>query len=402
MPLLKRRACVAAAVAAAVPTLRAQAAAWHVSLLEAPEPIVQLRPGESAGWIAAGANGGLWWLRAPSAPVRLAAGIDPRTPIDAAHGRVVARCVDGRLWIGAAGGGPSAVCATPVARDGGFASLPLGVIAVEGEGENAHLVRVEPHSGGRWQVTARSREAVLPDARPVQVDLEGRGDDGHIAVLAGPDRLRYPHAVLGDDIEAVRVLYLERHELTPMRSIDLPAPNVFEHNRLRVWRDGSRVALVTVRSGPQGSQLAAIEADPVRSRLLHIAALGPAIGTPMRWMSPSTDGRHLVSVHTPHIGGVLHRVRRDEGRLISTRLVEGVSNHAIGSHDLDQSAWIGQRVAMADMSRRQLRSFDLARGVELPPLGLPGVLGALSVDAERRTIALALDDGSLRLLAPRD
>lgn len=389
-------------VAAAAPTLRAQAAAWQTSSLEAPEPIVQLRPAGSTGWIAAGAGGGLWWLRALSAPLRLAAGIDPRTPIDAAHGRVVARCVDGRLWIGPAGGGSSSVCATGVARDGGFAILPLGVLAVEGEGETARLVRLEPHAGGRWRVSARSRDAVLPDARPVQVDLEGSGDGGHIAVLAGPDRVRYPHAVLGDDIEAVRVLYLERHDLTPMRSIELPAPHVFEHNRLRVWLDGARIALVTVRSGPQGSQLAAIEADPARPRRLHLSSIGQAIGTPMRWMSPSTDGHHLVSVHTPHSSGVLHRIRRDEGRLRSTRLADGVSNHAVGSHDLDQSAWIGQRLALGDMSRRVLRSFDLARGLELPPFGLPGVLRALSVDAERRTIAAVLDDGTLRQLAPRD
>ena len=392
---------MAAWVSAAVPALRAQAAAWHVSSLETPEPVEQLQPAESGGWIAAGARGGLWWLRALTGPLRLAAGIDPRAPVDAAHGRVVARCDDGRIWIGAAGGGPSS-CAVKVARDSGVVVLPLGVIAIEGGGESARLVRIEPRSGGRWQITARSREAVLPDARPVQVDLDGRGDDGHIAVLAGPDRLRYTHAVLGDDIEAVRVLYLERHDLTPMRSIDLPAPHVFEHNRLRVWRDGPRVALVTVRSGPQGAQLAAIEADPARPGLLRIAALGPAIGTPMRWMSPSTDGHRLVSVHTPHIGGVLHRILRDEGRLMSTRLADGVSNHAIGSHDLDQSAWIGQRFVIGDMSRRALRSFDLVNGVELPPLGLPGALRALSVDAERRTIAAALDDGSVRLLVPRD
>ncbi len=122
----------------------------------------------------------------------------------------------------------------------------------------------------------------------------------------------------------------------------------------------------------------------------------------MRWMSPSTDGGRLVSVHTPHIGGVLHLYRRDAGRLVSVKLAEGVNNHAIGAHDLDLSAWVGDRYAIPDMSRRMLRSFDLEHGRELPPLELPGALRAISVDAERRTIAAVLKDGSLRLLAPRD
>ena len=401
MPLITRRACLAAAMVGAAPVLRAQAAAWQVTSPAVAEPIAQLRPAESTGWIAVGTGGGLWWLRAPAAPLQLARGIDPRTPIDAAHGRVVARRADGRLWIGAAGGEAS-VSAAAVARDGGFASLPLGVIAVEGEGEIARLVRLEPHSRGRWQVTARSRDAVLPDARPVQVDLEGSGDAGHIAVLGGPDTLRYAHAVLGDGIEATRVLYLERHGLEPLRSLDLVAPHVFEDNQLRPWRDSARVALVCVRSGPQGSQLAAIEADPVRPQALRIAALGDPIGTPMRWMSPSTDGRRLLSVHTPHIGGMLHRYRREAGRLLSTRLADGVSNHAIGAHDLDLSAWLGHRYAIAESSRRILRSFDLERGCELAALELPAALRAISADAERRTIAAVLEDGSLRLLAPRD
>ena len=360
-----------------------------------------MRPAESSGWIAAGGGGGLWWLRAQSAPLRLASGIDPRTPIDAAHGRVVARRADGRLWIGESSGQTS-VSASSVARDAGFATLPLGVIAVEGEGVNARLVRLEPDARGRWQGTARSRDAVLPDARPVQVDLDGRGDAGHIAVLAGPDTARYPHGVLCDDIEAKRMVYLERHSLEPVRSLDLAVPHVFEDNRLRLWRDGARLALVTVRSGPQGSQMVAIEADPAQPQALRIAALGEAIGTRMRWMSPSTDGRRLVSVHTPHIGGVLHLYRRDAGRLVSVKLAEGVNNHAIGAHDLDLSAWVGDHYAIPDMSRRMLRSFDLEHGRELPPLELPGALRAISVDAERRTIAAVLADGSLRLLAPRD
>ena len=77
-------------------------------------------------------------------------------------------------------------------------------------------------------MVARSQEALLPDARPLQADLDGRGDGGHIVVLASPDAQRYRHGVLGDAVEATRVLWLERHGLSVLRALTLPAPHVFE------------------------------------------------------------------------------------------------------------------------------------------------------------------------------
>ncbi len=260
-----------------------------------------------------------------------------------------------------------------------------------------------PADGGAWTAIATSREPVLADAQPLQVDLDGGGDAGHIAVLAGPDGARYRHGVLGDAVEATRVLYLERHDLSPLRELTLPAPHVFEDNRLRVWRgsDGrSAPTLVVVRSGPQGAQLVLIEADRSSASALRIAALGRPIGSVNRWMSPSTDGRHLVSVHTPHLSGALHAVRRDGERLLSSPLADGVSNHAIGARELDTSAWLGSRYVIADLnSRRRLRCIDVNTQRELAPLELAAPLRSISADAQRRTLACVLADGSLRLIA---
>jgi hypothetical protein len=47
-------------------------------------------------------------------------------------------------------------------------------------------------------------------------------------------------------------------------------------------------------------------------------------------------GDQLYAIHTPHIGGVLHRYRWT-GRLEATPLQPGVSNHAIGSRNLQTS-----------------------------------------------------------------
>ena len=110
--------------------------------------------------------------------------------------------------------------------------LPLAVIAVSANGH--HLIRLEPDGrrssgdGSAWAEVARSAQPVLPDARPVLADLEGRGDGGHVAVLAGPDGRRYRHGVLGDAIEATRMLWLERHSLQLLRELVLPAPHVME------------------------------------------------------------------------------------------------------------------------------------------------------------------------------
>lgn len=395
---MNRRDVLVAALAAPCAAAKAQAA-WRVQALAVPEAIAQIRAAESAGWLAVGEGGGLWWLRASLPPAKLASSIDTRMPVSASHGRIVARHNDGRLWIGETGG-REAMSGAAVAPHAGVTVLPLGIIAVEGEGLQARLVRLEPDAHGVWQAIARSREAVLPDARPVQVELDGGGDAGHIAVLAGPDDKRYSHGVLGDSIEATRVLYLERHDLSVLRELTLAAPHVFEDNRLRVWRNGGALSLVAVRSGPQGAQLALIEADRAKAKALRLAALGAPIGIVNRWMSPSSDGQQLVSVHTPHLSGVLHGIQREGERLLSSPLAQGVSNHAIGAHELDVAAWLGSRYVLADLpSRRTLRSIDIATQRELPPLDLPAPLRAISADAERKTLALVLADGSLRVLA---
>ncbi len=168
-----------------------------------------------------------------------------------------------------------------------------------------------------------------PDAEPIVVDLDGRGDGGHVAVLAGPDRHRYPHAVLGDDIEATRVLWLDRNTLAPIRTITLEAPEVFEDRLLRPWRwANGRVGLVTTRSGPQGAQLAVIAASTREASALEIAASGPFIGQRNRWLSPASvteDAAEVWAVHTPHIGGVLHRYRPEGESLLIERVTPVVS-----------------------------------------------------------------------------
>jgi hypothetical protein len=296
--------------------------------------------------------------------------LDPDAPLVYAHGRLCARSQAGALWVrerGSAKGfeSPNA----KIAPFTSFAPLAFAVIAVtRGEKNQSFAVRFEG-GGNDWREVARSNEPVLPDARPIQVDLDStlaNADDGQIAVLAGPDDRRYRHGVLGDTMEATRVLYLERHSLQPIRTLTLPAPHVFEDVALRPikWMHGAteRTGLLTMRSAEQGAQLCVIAASTSDSKALDIAALGAPIGTANRWMSASTDGERIIAVHTPHIGGIFYAYGRvTEGvrsSLVAKRLHADVSTHAINSRIVDLTVWLHDRLAMPSQDYRRLHVFE--------------------------------------------
>ncbi len=321
----------------------------------------------SDGWLARDRSGRLWRVFEDGRTRSLGEGLAPAGSLDVRHGRIAGRGLDGRLWVRADGASFSAPerSGVQLALHGGLCGLPLAMIGlVEHEGRTL-VARFEPDARGVWQVVARSAEAVLPDAVPVLVDLDGRGDDqgngGHVAVLAGPDRHRYPHAVLGDDIEATKVLWLERRSLQPLRTLQLAEPEVFEDRHLRPWRlpDG-RHGLVTVRSGPTGAQLAVVAASLRTGSALEIAAAGPFIGTRNRWLSPASvepAGAELWAVHTPHIGGVLHRYQG--AGLSAERVATGLTNHRLGERDLDVTARMGRWLLLPSQNWQQVRVVDL-------------------------------------------
>jgi hypothetical protein len=371
---------------------------WAARSLAVAEPMRRVHAGGPTGLLGIGAGGSLWALPPTGlAPQVLATELDPASRIATGHGRIAARTARGGLWVWEDGLG-STLASAQLAPHAGQLILPLAVVAVvsEGSGDETgarhRVARFEPEHGSKWREVARSQEAVLPDARPVQVDLDGRGDGGHIAVLAGPDDRRYAHAVLGDAIEATRVLWLERHGLQALRSLTLPAPHVIEDIEPRpVQVQGqspdarSAPGLLTVRAGPEGGQLALVTADPAQPRGLRLAALGDTVGGFHRWLAPTTQGRHLLAVHTPHIGGALHVYWLEGERLSRRRLMVDVSTHAIGSRETDLAAWVRDRLVLPSQDGRRLRVLDpAANWSELFTVALPG----------RATMTTALENGS--------
>ncbi len=360
---------------------------------------------EHDGWWARDRSGRLWHVAANGDAEQRAHGLAPTGTLATGHGRVAARGLDGRLWVHdtqrpSAAPGRSAV---PLAPHGGICILRLAIVAVVEHAGSHLLARFEPDASGQWQVVARSREPVLPDAVPVAVDLDGRHGGAHIAVLAGPDAGRYPHAVLGDDIEATRVLWLERHSLEPLRSLQIDGPLVFEDRLLRPWAlpDG-RTGLVTVQSGPWGAQLVVVAASPDAPSKLERAATGPALGSRNRWLSPASvlpAHGEIWAVHTPHLGGVLHRYRAQGSALVAERMATGLTNHRLGARDLDISARVGPWLLLPTQDWLGVGAFETttASPAEALHVGAPILQ---SVAAAGRGSALLLTESGVAIWSP--
>lgn len=336
----------------------ATANAATVVPLRAPHPMARLHIDADGTLLAVSARGELWRLAADRWQ-RMGDGLDSGSPLAHGHGRLVGRGRDGGLWL-MESGKVTQHARPALAPNAGLLVLALAVIAVVAAPQGRHhVVRLEPGASG-WSETARSKAAVLPDARPVQFDISGsmNNDNGHVAVFAGPDSGRYRHGVLGDDIEPTSLLLLERHGLEPLAGLDLTPPFVFEDIAPRPIAWQGRRGLLTVRSGPQGAQMTVVATPRRDSSQLVLAALGEPIGSPQRWLSPTTDGVRLVAVHTPHLGGVVHQYRADGARLTSQVVISNVTNHMIGRRDLDMSAWVGHVWAVPTQNRGSLQFLD--------------------------------------------
>lgn len=345
-------------LACAVPARAVTPNAATVVPLRAPHPMARLHVDAEGTLLAVSARGELWGLAAETWR-HIGDGLDPGSPLAHGHGRLAGRSLNGGLWL-LESGRVSQHTRPALAPNAGLLVLALAVIAVVAAPQGRHhVVRLEPGASG-WAETARNRAAVLPDARPVKFDIAGttNDDNGHVAVFGGPDADRYRHGVLGDNVEATSLLLLERHGLEPLAQLQLAAPFVFEDIAPRpiAWQGGR--GLLTVRSGPKGAQMAVLAATRGSPNQLALAALGEPIGSPQRWLSPATDGVRLLAVHTPHLGGVLHRYHADGARLASQVVTGNVTNHMIGRRDLDMSAWVGQVWAVPAQDRGSLRFLD--------------------------------------------
>lgn len=173
----------------------------------------------------------------------------------------------------------------------------------------------------------------LPDAR-ILMDENKR-----LLILTQPTN-RYDHGVLGDGVEASSITLLETQpELRIIREIPIEAPDVIE-GISPIWadidNDGVRDIIVTLSNNQSGARIAAFLEDGT------LLAESPALQIGYRWrhqIAVAAFGRNtqpiLVSIRTPHIGGVIEFFEFNHGKLEIVREAAGFSSHAIGSRNLD-------------------------------------------------------------------
>ncbi len=204
------------------------------------------------------------------------------------------------------------------------------------------------------------------------------------AWFAGPTD-RYRHGVLGDELEASRLVV---DTVTGKRlHVKLPLTRVFEdlEPRLADVKGDNADEILVVESDIQfGASLAVY--GIVTGRLVRIAAT-PFLGKPQRWLNPvgvgdfDGDGHvDIALVATPHIGGILRLYKLTGKNLSLFAEYAGVSTHRLGSTEIGLGRVISavprDRLLVPDQTRRTLMLLEWKpKGWhELTRVALPGVL----------------------------
>lgn len=202
----------------------------------------------------------------------------------------------------------------------------------------------------REQELARLAVTALPDARILSAP------PNRLLLLTDPTR-QYDHGVLGDGVEAQSVTLIDSGP-TPqvLRSLTLPKPEVAE-GLAPIWADltgdGVRDIVLTLSDPHEGARLV------VYNQSGQIIATGVSIGQVYRWrhqiavapFGPAGE-TELVSVRTPHLGGVVEYDTLDGAHLrhVAVRpghtpgpsdavqvAMRGFNSHALGSRNLDMA-----------------------------------------------------------------
>lgn len=184
-----------------------------------------------------------------------------------------------------------------------------------------------------------------PASGPASAEEATRLPDTEITRAAGVSAhlieptTRYGHGVLGDAIEAGGFAVVADGRTATFR---LPPDSVFEDRRVRLADlDGDgRPEAIAVRA--YLARGAAIAVYRIRRDRIEPLAESAAIGTPNRWLNPvgvgdfAGSGEPLIAaVVTPHLAGSLRFYRLAGSRLEEIGRLDGVTNHIIGSRDLD-------------------------------------------------------------------
>jgi len=182
---------------------------------------------------------------------------------------------------------------------------------------------------------ARLSVNALPDSR-ILVD-----ENIHLLVLSDPTT-RYDHGVVGDELEASAITLIETEpEIRVIRTIKIQEPDVIE-GISAIWADINNDEygdiIVTLSNNQTGARIVAFNEDG------SLLAESDPIGLGYRWRHQLAVAEFeadkppfLVSVRTPHIGGIVEFFQYNNGRLEIVKEIKGFSAHSIGSRNLDSA-----------------------------------------------------------------
>lgn len=278
-----------------------------------------------------------------------------------------------------------------LAPNSGILVLDFAYIAIVEHNKKFVLARIELLDS-RLFISAMTDFEVLPDFKPIQTDLINNGDSGHIAVLAKPSK-RYSHGVLGDNIEATELHYLERHSLKSLVKPLVLSKEVFEANALNAFSlFGKNYLIATISGNGKGAMTGLISVED--NRLQIIASSKPL--KEYRWQSPFVFDGKIYSVQMPHIAGFLVQYNLNGKKLDRLNLGSGFSNHKIGSREtnLVASTPIFALIPMAGYRKVSI----LARGnlIYNLPNKLPSDI--VKAVAYENDVYLLLDNGNIYLV----
>jgi hypothetical protein len=293
----------------------------------------------------------------------------------------------------------------------------------ENASELTHPVLIQQNAGmawidkrGRLNLTADEKlitleVQALPDARLIQ------DDQGRLLVLSDPSEL-YDHAVLGDGIEARGVTLIETTpEFRIVRRISVPVGLVIE-GMMPLWvdlnNDGTREIVLTASDRSLGARLM------VYTEQGQLIAESEPIGQGYRWrhqigVASASEGgpAEVISVRTPHIGGLLEYFRLIDDRLELVATLEGVSSHVIGTRNLDLALsgdFDGDGLVetlLPDSEHRSLLAAQRTQGgvyvdwrLQLDDT-ISSNLAAVTDGRGRISIAVGLQNGSLWVWSPQ-
>lgn len=147
---------------------------------------------------------------------------------------------------------------------------------------------------------------------------------------------RYPHGVLGDDIEHGALLIKYAGVSAPI-ILRLPPERVFEDVAPRLADldgDGQAEVIVVESHRDQGARLAVYNGA-------GLIAATPYIGQRFRWLAPvgvsDLDGDGLMEIayiDRPHLAKTLRVWQFRDGGLSEIAAMPGLTNHRIGEHDI--------------------------------------------------------------------